>query len=554
MAERMIVIGGVAAGTSAAVKIRRASEDAEIVLYEKGKHISYGSCGLPYYISGTINDIGSLVINTPLSFKQRFNIEVKVRCQVTKIDPESKTIEVQDLKNGRVFSDRWDKLVIATGSKPVKLSLQGADAENVFVLKTIDDGIKLKRYLDRLEGRDLRAVVIGGGFVGLELLEAFIRKGMKVTILEKENQLLPLFDAQITEYLSNYLKDEGIEIRYGHDASKLITRNGKVEWIQIKNGEKIKADLVFFGIGSRPNGELAKNAGINVGKNGGIEVDKYLHTNINDIYAAGDCCQCTNEITGLRKPYNLASIANRQGRTAGYNVCGGSDVFDASSVASLIKVLDVTLAKTGIGLKEAQQAGIDTGIIELHHLTHAHYYPGAKMVHMLLVYRKENGKILGLQAISKKGAGKRADIVSTAIKAGMSVEDLAGLDLCYHPEFGTAKDAINMLGMVGDNMKKKEIDFIECSALKKLLDQGSDFTLLDVRSKQEYDENRIEGAVHIHVDDLRDHMGKLDKKKMIIIYCKTGYRAYLAYRILRQNNFQDVKLLNGSMTSWLRKL
>jgi len=554
LSEKFVVIGAIAAGTSAAAKIRRTSEDAEIVIYEKDRYISYGTCGLPYFVSGTIENLSSLLINTPRGFEKRFNLKVKNRCQVTSIDPVGKTIKVKDLKKGEVFTDSWDKLIIATGSKPIKLNLEGADSENVFILKTIDDGLKLKKYLDGLKKDKSQVVVIGGGFIGLELLEAFRKKGIKTTILEKTDQLLPMFDRQIISYLHNYLKDEGIEILTGEEAAKLVTRQGKVCSVETASGKHIGADVVFFGIGTLPQSDLAKKSGIRVGHSGAIWVDKYMQTSIPGIYAAGDCCQCTNEITGQQRPYNLASIANRQGRTAGYNACGGRVVFEGSSVTSVIKVLDMALAKTGISLKEAETAGIDAGIIELHHLSHAGYYPGAEMIHMMLVYRKDDGQVLGLQAVGKQGADKKADVVSSAIRARMKVWDLANLDLCYQPEYGSAKDAINMLGMIGENIKKKEIEFIEDIQLEQMIRQGNDFTLLDVRSEREYKDGSIEGSVNINIDRLRDNLDKLDKHKPVIVYCETGYRAYLAYRILANNGFKDVKALNGSITSWLRKI
>ncbi|MGM0366235.1 MAG: FAD-dependent oxidoreductase [Actinomycetota bacterium] len=554
MAERFVIIGGVAAGTSAAAKIRRSREDAEIVIYEKDKYISYGSCGLPYFVSGTIENLSSLLVNTPRGFEKRFNIKVKNHCLVTRIDPESKTIEVKDLREDKAFTDSWDKLIIATGSKPLKLNLEGADSENVFVLKTIDDGIRLKRYLDGLQGDGLQAVIIGGGFIGLELLEAFRKKGIKVTIVEKTAQLLPMFDRQIIGYLHDYLKSEGIEIHTGKEIAKMTAGNGRVKSVETADGIKIRADIVFFGVGTIPESELAKKTGLAVGKNGAISVDKYMQTSISGIYAAGDCCQCTNEITGQKRPYNLASIANRQGRAAGYNACGGSDVFEGSCVTSIIKVLDVAIAKTGIGLKEAEMAGIDAGIIELHHLSHAGYYPGAEMIHMMLLYRKDDGQVLGLQAIGREGADKKADIVSAAIRGRMKVWDLANLDLCYQPEYGSAKDAVNILGMIGENIKKEEVRFIETSQLEQMIKEDRDFTLLDVRTAGEYEEVNIEGSVNINIDQLRDNLDKLDKNKLVVVYCKTGYRAYLGYRILANNGFADVRVLNGSITSWLRKL
>jgi len=551
---KIVIIGGVAAGTSAAAKIRRTDEDAAITIYEKDRHVSYGTCGLPYYVSGRIENINSLVLNNPKSFSQRFNIGVRKRCEVLGIDIMSKTIKVKDLKNGEVFSDNWDKLLIATGSKPIELEMEGTDSENVFTLKTIDDGLRLKRCLDKLGGDGLQAVIIGGGFIGLELLEAFKKKGLKVTILEKTRHLLPMFDWQIIGFLHDYLKREGIDIITEEIATGLIKNKDKAAYVQTGAGDRIKADIVFFGIGTRPESRLASDAGIAVDGNGAICVDKFLQTDVADIYSAGDCCQAKNEVSGESRPYYLASIANRQGRTAGYNMAGGRDVFCASTVTSIIKVLDLTLAKTGISLKEAERAGIDAGIIEAHLPSHVGYYPGAQTIHMMLLYNKENGSILGFQAIGKKGVSKRADIISTAIRAGMKAWDLAGLDLGYQPEFGSAKDAVNILGMIAENVKKREVSFIETEELESMIREKRDFMLLDVRTEKEYRSGSIEGSVNIHIDDLRKNLHKLEKDKAVIVYCKTGYRSYLAYRILANSGFKKLRVLNGSITSWSRKI
>ncbi len=554
LSEKIVIIGGVAAGTSAAAKIRRSSEAAEIVIFEKGRYVSYGTCGLPYYVSGTIENLDKLIINTPRSFLERFNILVKTQCQVLSIDSVGKTIQVKDLKEDKIFEESWDKLIIATGSMPVKLNLEGADSENVFVLKTIDDGLRMKSFLDELEGDNLGAVIIGGGFIGLELLEAFKKKGMKVTILEKTAQLLPMFDSQIIGYLHNYLKSQGIEIITLKEAGRLLAKNNRVEWVETSNGQRIKADIVFFGVGTRPQSELAKETGIDTSENSAISVDKYMQTSIPGIYAAGDCCNCHHEITNEKRPYNLASIANRQGRVAGYNACGGSDIFDSSCVSSIIKVLDLAIAKTGISLREAIEAGIDAGVIELHHLSHSGYYPGAEMIHMMLIYDRTDGHILGFQAIGKKGVDKKADVVSTAIRGRMRVQDLANLDLCYQPEYGSAKDAVNILGMIGENIGKGEINFIESEQLEEMIKKDIDFILLDVRTEEEYRKGHIRGSINISVNKLRDNMNQLEKEKPIVVYCKVGYRAYLAYRMLANRGFKDVKALNGSITSWLRKI
>jgi len=550
--KRIIIIGGIAAGTAAAAKCRRTDESLEIVIYEKDKHISYGTCGLPYYVSGKIPGIGKLLINTPELFSKRFNIDVKTRHEVINIIPEDKIIQVKDLKSGDTFQDSYDRLILATGSNPISIPIEGYDSENVFTLKTIKDGLRLKKYLKRNNNKN--AVIIGGGFIGLELIEAFLEYRYKICIIEKMDQLLPAFDREIIEYLENYLKSRGIDIYKQEEASKLLKgKDGLVGSVETSSGKKLKAGLIFFGIGVRPSTGLARQCGIKTGASGAIEVDSFMRTNIEDIFAAGDCCECKNIISGDLRSYNLASIANRQGRTAGYNAAGGSEVFSGSNITSIIRVLDIAIGKTGMGCREAKAAGYDPSYVELHYNSHAGYYPGAQMMHCFVIYDSKTGKLLGLQAIGREGIDKRIDIASTAIKNAMDLEGFAELDLSYQPAYGSARDALNILGMIGENIKKGEVGFIDIPDIRE---NGlpEDSVLLDVRSGKEFTDGHIQGAVHIPIDDLRDRMDSLEKDKQIIIYCKSGYRAYLGLRILVNNGFKDVKLLNGSYLSWIRKI
>ncbi|MGM0368525.1 MAG: FAD-dependent oxidoreductase [Actinomycetota bacterium] len=551
MGEKIVIIGGIAAGTSAAAKIRRKSEEAEVIIYEKDKYISYGTCGLPYFVSGKIKNLNKLLINTPKGFKKRFNVEVRCQCEVKKIDAEKKVLEIEDLKNGKVFKDRYQKLIITTGSMPVRLKFGGQESENIFVLKTLKDAIRLKKFLKAETGG--HAVIIGGGFIGLELIEAFKRRNMPVTIIEKTGQLLPMFDRPIIKFLENYLETKGINILKNDEVTNLNVRNGLVKSVKTKSGRKIDSSLVFFGIGTKPNTKLAKDCGINTGKNGSIEVDEFMKTNIRDIFAAGDCCECLNNITGHKSSFNLASIANRQGRVAGYNAAGGREKFGGSIVTSIIRVLDIAVGKTGISLQEARSAGINAQNIELHYGSHAGYYPGAEMLHMLVVYEKENGKILGGQAIGREAVDKKIDILSTAIKNNLKVWELANLDLCYQPAYGSAKDSINILGMIAENLKKGEMELIDIDEFKEIR-ENKGITLLDVRTKREFLNGSIEGAINIDINELRENIDKLDKNKRIVVFCKTGYRAYLAYRILKNKEFEKVEILNGSIISWRRRL
>lgn len=564
---KIIIIGGIAAGTSAAVKARRKSEDLEITIYEKDRFISYGTCGLPYYVSEKIPEINSLIINTASGLEKRFNIKVKTLHEVLSINPYEKNIYVRDLKTGNESVDNFDKLILATGSTPQVLKVNGNNVENVFTLKTIDDAIKLKNYLNLLKENSGKStdissntdiVIAGGGFIGLELLEAFLTKGFNVTIIEKTNQLLPMFDTEIVEYLENYLKYKGIiiaksmeitdyKLGAGNDSHKVIS-------ITISDCKNIKSDLLFFGIGTKPDTALAQKSGIKIGPSGLIIVNEFLQTNFEDIYAAGDCCECENAVTKERRSYNLASIANRQGRIAGYNCAGGKEKFSGTLATAVIKVLDLVLTKTGISFKEAKKLNPDAAKIELHYSSHVEYYPGASTIHMLITFNKSDGTILGYQAIGKNMVDKKVDILSVAIKNKMKIWELANLDLGYHPEFGAAKDSVNILGMIGENLKKNEVEFIDVEELRNKIKNKEKIIILDVRTRKEYENGHIEGALLIPIDELRDNIRSLNKNDEIIIHCRSSYRSYIGYRILKNLGFNNVKNLNGSYLSWVRKI
>ncbi|MCL4417731.1 MAG: FAD-dependent oxidoreductase [Actinobacteria bacterium] len=556
--KKIIVIGGVAAGTSAAVKARRKSENAQITIYEKYKYISYGVCGLPYFVSGRITDIDNLIINTTQQFEQRFNIKVNIMHEVIDIDSKAKSITVKNLTTGGQFKDSYDRLIIATGSTPIIINPELESAPNFFPLKTIDDALKLKEYLSFLVKNckgSLNAVIIGGGFIGLEILDAFLLNGLNITIIEKTDQILPAFDFEIIEYLENYLTGKGIILRKEESIENFEKNaDGKIISLTTSRGDKLVCDIIFQSIGAKPDSKLAGSCGITIGKSGAIAVNEYLQTSNPDIYAAGDCCECINFVTQTKQAYYLASIANMQGRCAGYNAAGGKDKFMDSIPTSIIKVLDIAIGKTGISLKEARNHGIDAAKTELHYPNHAGYYPGSSFIHMFMVYDKISGIILGFEAVGREGIDKKTDVISTAIRAKMKIWNLINLSLSYHPEYGSAKDSINILGMIGENIKKGEYRQIDAEELRNIIKNRQDIIILDVRTKREFDMGHIEGALNIYVDELRDNLDKLDRNIKIVIYCRTGYRSYLAYLILKNSGFKNVWNLNGSYMSWIRKI
>jgi len=625
--KKIIIIGGVAAGASAAAKVRRMSEDVEITLYEKDKYISYATCGLPYYISGKIQNLNELLVSTAESFSHRFNMDVKTLHEVVKIIPAEKTVIVKNLKTGEEFKDSYDKLLIAAGSSAINPDIKGSDAANMFVLKTIDDALKIRKFIEnRVNSSVLKIndeeiisyenidekfksakkiktniVITGAGFVGLEMLEAFLDKRFSVVIIEKTNQLLPSFDKEIVDYAENYLNKSGVFVLKEEEISNFEKDNeNTIKTVKTISGKIIETDLVLTSIGTRPENAVAKEGGIKIGEKGGIIVDDFMRTSEPDIFAAGDCAECRDVISDIRKIFYLASIASKQGRIAANNIMadisragdypdsylkkGGISFkkYSGSVGTSIIKILDITVAKAGLSFKEAKRLNFDADKIEVHFLSHAGYYPGAQMMHMILIYDKKDRGILGFEAVGRDGIDKKTDIIAVAIRESLKVNDLAYCDFAYQPEFGAAKDPVNLIGMIGENLFDGEVEFINCEDLKYILDNGNtidesgvdgvdesndnkirddtrslskdDIYILDVRTHREFEEGYIIGAHLIPINTLRDNLDKIDKSKTIIVYCRTGYRAYLGYKILKNNGFKSVKCLNGSYLSWDRKI
>ena len=556
--EKIVIIGAVSAGTSAAAKARRFSEEAEIVIYEKYKYISYATCGLPYYVSEKISGSDDLIVTTVRQFELRFNVKVNVLCEVIKIDPSGKSLTIRNLETGNVFSDNYGKLIIATGTAALSFNQELLTLKNVFSLRTVDDALQLKKYMNKSiveKPEALSVVIIGGGYIGLELLEAFFSKDYKVTIIEKTSQILPVFDKEIIEYIENYLLEKGVVILKEEEVKEIQRDDsGILTKIITSKGTGIAADIVILSIGTRPETKIAGDCGIAIGEFGGIKVNEFLQTNIADIYAAGDCCECKNFTNDKKQSFNLASIANIQGRCAGYNAAGGISKYIDAIPTSIIKILDITIGKTGMTLKEARGAGLAAKKIELHALNHAEYYPGASMMHIIIIYDEGTGAILGFQAVGRKGIDKKTDVISVAIRAQMKIWELVTLNLSYQPAFGSAKDPLNILGMIGENIYKEEFKLIDAEELRDKLANKEALVLIDVRTKMEYSQGHIETAINIPVDELRENIDKLDKKSNIVVYCRTSYRSYLAYRILANNGFKNIRNLNGSYLSWIRKI
>jgi len=572
--EKVIIIGGISAGTSAAAKIRRLNEDIDIVIYERDKYISYATCGLPYFISGKIPKLSNIIINSKELFSQRFNLTVNTLHDVLSINPKEKTIKVKNLKTNEIFTDNYDKLIIATGTSSIDLKETIFDASNSFRLKTIDDAIAIKNFLDELEvvesesidksavdynfAEDIIStdvVIIGGGYISLELLEAFTEKNLKVLIIEKESQLLSIFDKEIIDYLENYLfKREIIILK--NDSVKEVRKNGNniIDLIVTENGKRISTKLVFLGVGINVENSLLKDEGAELGVRGAIKTDELLKTNIPDIFAIGDCIEIKDLVSQKFTNINLATTATKEGRTVAYNIFGKNKPFKGSLGTTILKIFDIAIGKTGLSFKDAKKLYKNAVKIETHEPSHASYYPGYSIMHMLTIFDKDTGKILGFEAIGRDSIDKKVDVMATAMKGNLSITDLASCDYAYHPAFGAAKDPINLIGMVAENYLNKDIDFINCEELKDKINNNEDFMLIDVRTQREYDFGHIENAILITLDSIRDNLDKIDKNKLTVLYCRTGYRAYIAYRILKNNGFNNIVCLNGSYLSWIKEI
>ena len=534
---KIIIVGGVAAGASAAVKARRVNEKAEIIIFEKGPYVSFANCGLPYYVGGDIKEKNNLLLVTAQLFKDRFNIDVRLEHEVLRILPEEKSIEVQNEEG--VKKEGYDKLILAPGSKPVSPMLPGIQLPGVYNLFTVDEAVNVKQGLDGVKS----AIVVGGGFIGLETAEALLKRGIKTTIVEMAPQLAAGFDSEFSIPLERHLQEKGIQVILGA-ALTAIKGNTKVEEVELSNGARVKADLVVVAIGSKPQLEMAKNAGLQIGESGGLIVDATMQTSHPDIYAAGDIVESLHLVSKKMIRIPLAGSANKQGRVAGANAAGGKLLFKGVQGTSIIKACDITLARTGLTEGQAKELGRKYFVCYSPSLHHAGYYPGAKWMICKLVVEEYSGLILGAEIVGWEGVDKRIDVLSTAIFANLTVFDLENLDLAYAPPFGSARDPVIMAGMIASNVIRQEGRIITPRQLDELR-TGEDITILDCRTQEEYDRGHVEGAILIPVDQLRKRYQELDPQKKVVIYCRVGYRANVGFRFLIQKGFDAYNLTGG---------
>jgi len=541
MSKKVLIIGGVAGGASAAARLRRLDEHAEIILLERDEHISFANCGLPYYIGDTIQDREKLVVQTPQAMHDRFNIDVRVNSEVTALHPESKTVSINSKTKG-IYEESYDALILSPGAKPIKPPIPGIDSTKIFTLRNIPDTDRIKEQVDRAGAH--RAVVIGGGFIGIEMAENLKERGMEVTLVEAAPHILAPFDTDMVAMLEKELVESGVHLHL-NDGVKVFQEKGTAIDVVLTSGTALTADIVILAIGVAPDTSFIKESGIKLGARGHILVNDHLETSIPDIYAVGDAIEVKDFVNGQGTSIPLAGPANKQGRIVADNIAGIPSTFKGTQGTSIIKVFSLTGGTTGNNERSLNRLGIPYQVVYVHPFSHATYYPGALQLSLKLLFNEE-GRILGAQGIGIEGIDKSIDVIATTMRLGGTVYDLTELELAYAPPYSSAKSPVNMLGFVAENILAKRMDVFTYPSLKDF-DQEQTI-LLDVRSPLEFANGALPGAVHIPLDTLRERLSELDKDKLILTYCKMGLQGYLASCILRQNGFK-VKNMTGGFKS-----
>lgn len=547
---RIVIVGGVAGGASAATRARRMNEHASIVMFEKDEHVSFANCGLPYYIGGEIRQRDKLLVATPELFRGRFNVDVRTRQEVTAIDRERRHVQVLDHATGRRYSEPYDRLILAPGASPIVPPIEGVDAPNVFTLRNLADADRIRQHV--LDHAPDRVAVIGAGFIGLEMVEQLVRLGVSVSLVELKEQVLPLMDAEMAEPLAEALRDAGVDLHLGDGIAALESESGAVRAVVLNSGQRIPADMVILGIGVRPNTKLAKAIGLELGPTGGIATNDHMQTSDPLIYAVGDAAEYTFGPTGQPMRVPLAGPANRAGRIAGEHAATGkSAALAAVFGTAIVRVFEQSAGMTGLTTQSAERFGIAARSVTVIAGHHAGYFPGAKPITLKLVYSPHDGRVLGAQAIAVNGVDKRLDVIATAMRFGATVEDLAGLDLAYAPPFGAAKDPVHMAAFTACNEMDGLTRFIPPDA------DLDDVQVLDIRTDHELKQAPLIDAprvIYIPVDELRGRLGELDARRPTVVSCVSGQRAHVAARMLSQHGFDDVAVLSGGATLRRRAL
>lgn len=538
---KVVIVGGVAAGATAAARLRRLDEQAEILIFERSGYISYANCGLPYYIGDVITDPEALTLQTPEQFFARFRVQVRVRHEVTALHPERKTVSVTDLATGRTFEESYDKLILAPGARPTQPRLPGVGLERVFTLRTVEDTFRIKEFIQKNKPRS--AVLAGGGFIGLELAENLRELGMEVTIVQRPKQLMNPFDADMAALIHAEMRRHGVQLALGSTVEGFTPTNRGVEVLR-KDEPSLQADMVVLAIGVTPDTALAKSAGLALGIKDSILVNDRMETSVPDIYAAGDAVQVRHAVTGQDALISLAGPANKQGRIIADNICGMDSRYTGSQGSSVVKVFSMTAAATGVNEKNARNAGFDPEAVILSPMSHAGYYPGGRLMTMKLVYDKPTLRVLGAQIVGYEGVDKRIDVLATAIHAGMTAPQLKELDLAYAPPYSSAKDPVNMAGFMAEDLDQGLVQQWRAEDEPALPRDGS-VQLVDVRTQAEYAAGHIDGFINLPVDQLREHLEQLDKTKPVYLVCQSGLRSYIASRILKGSGFACSHLAGG---------
>ena len=538
---KVVIIGGVAGGATAAARIRRLDEQAEIVVFERSGFVSYANCGLPYYIGGVIEDPEALTLQTPESFFSRFRVTMKVRHEVTAIHPERKAVSVKNLETGELFEESYDKLLLSPGAKPTQPRLPGLGSEKIFTLRTVEDTFRIKEYIRAKQPKS--AVLAGGGFISLELAENLRELGMDVTIVQRPKQLMNPFDADMAAFIHGEMRKHGVRLALGHTVEGFEEKDSGVD-VLLKDEAPLHADMVVLAIGVSPDTGLAKDAGLELGIKGSILVNDRMETSVPDIYAVGDAVQVKHFVTGQDALIALAGPANKQGRIAADNICGGDSRYTGSQGSSVVKVFDLTAAATGVNETNAGKAGLSVDSVVLSPMSHAGYYPGGKVMTMKVVFEKETYRLMGAQIVGYEGVDKRIDVLATAIRAGLKATQLKELELAYAPPYSSAKDPVNMAGFMIENIANGVLKQWHLEDVDKLPRDGS-VTLLDTRTVGEYAGGHIDGFTNIPVDELRERLGELDKSKPVYVICQSGLRSYIACRILSGYGFECYNFSGG---------
>lgn len=538
---KVVIVGGVAGGATAAARIRRLDEQADIVIFERSGFVSYANCGLPYYIGGVITDQRELTLQTPESFFARFHIDVRVRHEVTAIHPENKTVSIKNLETGEQFEEHYDKLLLSPGARPTQPRLAGTEHERIFTLRTVEDTLRIRRFVEEKQPKS--AVLAGGGFIGLEMAENLRELGVEVTIVQRADQVLPPMDYDMAAQIHTLLRSHGVHLKLGSAVAGFESSGEQV--VTLLEGEQpLHSDMVLLAIGVTPDTALAREAGLTLGQKGAIRVNDRMETSVPDIYAVGDAVEVEHFVTKERAVVALAGPANRQGRIAADNICGGDSRYSGAQGSSVIKLFELTAASTGINERSALAAGIDYDKVILSPEHHASYYPGSQTMTMKVLWEKDTLRLLGAQIVGRGGVDKRIDVLATAIRSGMKATELAELDLAYAPPYSSAKDPVNMAGFMIENITKGNVKQFHWTDVDSLARDGS-VTLLDVRTEGEYRRGHADGFVNLPVDELRERLEEIDRSKPVYVMCQSGLRSYVACRLLTQHGFDCYNFSGG---------